>query len=473
MVIDEMLTAMAFQVTSVASGAEALAELRAVDDSDHSYSLVYLDWRMPEMDGLETAARIRELQLADEPRLVMLTAYDQTEVVDRARKLGIEEVMTKPVTPSALLDMTMSVMSGSVARRGITMTSDEGDGAGGGFSGQRILLVEDNEGNQEVAMGLLSETGLQIDLAENGAIALEKLAQNEYAVVLMDVQMPVMDGIAATREIRRTPALQSVPVVAMTANAMQRDQEICLEAGMSDFVAKPIDPEELLRVLRRWLPSRLGVDLEVHRATPADLEGLPDLEGLDVAAGVLRVGGKPEKYLSLLRMFVRGQADASERVSQALGKGDLFEVELIAHTVKGLAGNIGAVVVQEHAATLEGAVRDKKGADEIASAQAAFAAALGEFLAGLEEALPSDSGEGAEGRAPEGTDELSEAELDELAAVTTRLLGLLEEGSSAPPSSSLRSRVFSGARTRAISTPCATPSRASTSIRPPTCCARP
>ena len=263
-VMNDMLCAMTFQVVTVSSGKEALAELRLAETGNRPYSLVYLDWRMPDMDGIETTRRINDLMLPHPPRLIMLTAYDRQEVLAEAKALGIKEVIAKPVTPSSLFDVTMSVMNGSLrsAAKLIEAEAAPEPPAEQTFSGQRILLVEDNEDNQEVAQGLLADIGLYVDIAANGEIALKKMAETEYALVLMDMQMPVMDGLTATRIIRATPALCAVPIVAMTANAMQEDQDACLDAGMNDFVAKPIDPPQLFTILQRWLPPHFEISLE-------------------------------------------------------------------------------------------------------------------------------------------------------------------------------------------------------------------
>ena len=385
-VLNDMLLAMTFQVTTVSSGKEALAELRMAETEEKHYTLVYLDWRMPEMDGIETARRIKDLMLPHPPQLIMLTAFDREAIRDKAQELGIKEVMTKPITPSALFDVTMSVMNGSL-KKSMTLSSERRAEAVKKmlFSGQRILLVEDNEDNQEVALGLLANTGLLIDVAENGQIAIDKMEKTDYALVLMDMQMPVMDGLTATRIIRRTPALQSVPVVAMTANAMQRDQDACMEAGMNDFVAKPIDPQQLLQILQRWLSA----PTQPIPKKAGDAEAYFVIEGLDTQQALRRVMGKKEAYLSLLRKFVAVQADAGQRAAKALAVGDFSEIEMIAHTVKGLSGNIGADALQACADVLEQTAKEKRERQAVDAALGAFSSTLEKTVTAIITTVPN------------------------------------------------------------------------------------
>ncbi|MFZ1493685.1 MAG: response regulator [Candidatus Competibacter denitrificans] len=429
LVLTDVLNTLSFKVTAVSSGPEALRELRTADGVGKPYALVYLDWRMPEMDGLQTAMRINDLTLTLPPGMIMLTAYDREEVREHASQLGIREGMTKPITPSSLFDATMEVMNNTlryggneVAAHGVMTVHDD---AGHTFSGERILLVEDNEDNQEVVLGLLRETGLQIDIAENGKIALEKIGQTDYMLVFMDMQMPVMDGLEATRQIRKNPALESIPIVAMTANAMQQDQDACLEAGMDDFIAKPIDPEQLIQVLRRWLPPHFEVSMEKPSADTPLAQGDP-IKGLDMNQGLRRVLGKKEVYWSLLRRFILGQADAPLKIRSAVGMGHLKEAELIAHTVKGLAGNIGAIGVQRSAETLEQALRGGKERSTVMRTLGEFSADLGRIVASITAALPSDTSFTDEKPA----DTVNEPVVDRIrqGAIRSRLEALLKDG---------------------------------------------
>jgi CheY-like chemotaxis protein len=237
--------------------------------------------------------------------------------------------------------------------------------------GARILVVEDNELNQQIALELLGDAGFAVDLAGDGQIALTMLAhmhqQNTpYDIVLMDMQMPVMDGVQATMEIRKTPWYTDLPVVAMTANAMQDDRLRCQAAGMNDFVSKPIDPDDLWRALAKWIQPRAGLGQPPANQPPPSSAGaapqdeLPQhVPGLDTRLGLRHVMGKKTLYLSLLRKFVSSQQAGLQPVVQALDSGDTAGAERLTHTLKGLAGNIGASTLQAAMEKLESALREQ------------------------------------------------------------------------------------------------------------------
>jgi len=259
-VLADLLTTMTFQVDEAASGAAALELLRQRAGTPEAYEIVFLDWRMPGMDGIETAQRINALGLHPAPHLVMVTAHGREELLTQTEAVGIEDVLVKPVGASLLFDTAMRVLgSAQVAER------SAGDAPSllleqmAAIKGARILLVEDNDLNQEVAGEILRDAGFFVEIADNGQIAVDKVVRNPGApwdIVLMDMQMPVMDGVTATVEIRQHPAFDALPIVAMTANAMQQDRDKCMTVGMVDFVTKPIQPDELWAALRRWIKPK-------------------------------------------------------------------------------------------------------------------------------------------------------------------------------------------------------------------------
>jgi two-component system, sensor histidine kinase and response regulator len=246
-----MLRNMTFVVDEAASGEEAIEMVRQAAKRSEPYEIIFVDWQMPRLDGIETSKRILALpDLSVPPHLVMVTAYGREDVMKQAVENGLENVLVKPVTSSTLFETIIAVFRAHQEATGHDQIAPSFEIAR--TRGTRVLLVEDNEINQEVAIGLLEDAAIQVDLAENGEIAVRMAQENDYDVVLMDMQMPVMDGIEATRAIRSDPRLQSLPIIAMTANAMAADREKCLKAGMNDHIGKPIDPDQLFSVLLRW-----------------------------------------------------------------------------------------------------------------------------------------------------------------------------------------------------------------------------
>jgi two-component system sensor histidine kinase/response regulator len=394
-ILSTQLSQMSFSVVACASGAQAVVEVAYAAEIGNPFDLVFLDWQMPEMDGIEAAARIRALALAHPPQLLMVTAYGRDEVLESSQ-LGVEEVLIKPVNPSALFDAAMRALRGQTSSRQRSADREPVRVDLGPLKGVRILLVEDNRMNQEVAIELLGLAGCEVDLAENGAIALAKvqLAGPPYAVVLMDLQMPVMDGLSATREIRKLPQAASLPIIAMTANAMAEDRAHCLQAGMNDHVAKPIDPDQLWQTLLRWIRPQGGA-LTGTTPRPATrpaqpLPEMPALAGLDTQRGLRHALGSPALYLSILRKFVQDQRDFGPRFEAATAEGDWPTAERLAHTLKGLAAQIGALGLQRHAEVLEAAVRRRGDAGLLAPLRAAVEADLAELIPAIADGLPPE-----------------------------------------------------------------------------------
>ncbi|MES2944067.1 MAG: response regulator [Pseudomonadota bacterium] len=253
-VITDMLKGMTFSVDSASSGKVAVEEVRKAAMAGDPFEIIYLDWRMPVMDGIETARQIQSLGLYPAPSLVMVTAHGREEVLKEIESMGIEDALVKPVNPSILFDTTINLLGGKlVEQRNAQETPLMASVDLATIQGARILLVEDNDINQIVASELLQDAGFVVDIAENGQIALDMIEKDDYDLVLMDMQMPVMDGVEATVALRQMERFQGLPVVAMTANAMTQDRQICLEAGMNDFLVKPIEPDQVWDVLLKWI----------------------------------------------------------------------------------------------------------------------------------------------------------------------------------------------------------------------------
>ncbi|HOW61328.1 MAG TPA: response regulator [Candidatus Contendobacter sp.] len=273
------------------------------------------------------------------------------------------------------------------------------------LAGCRALLVEDNALNQEVATAFLREAGLEVDLAPDGAVAVEKVRGTAYDIVLMDMQMPVMDGIAATLAIRQLPDRADLPIVAMTANVMAGDRERCLAAGMNDHIAKPIDPQELFDKLRQWVrpmrrtaasdadavavePAVLSLAVLDERPVEPAAPSLTEIAGLDTSLGLRQVAGHDALYRRLLAQFVANQTDAPARIAAALAASDWPTAERVAHTLKGVAAQIGAGAIRALAEQLEQATHQHQPATVLGPLQAAIAAALPGLIATIAARLP-------------------------------------------------------------------------------------
>jgi PAS domain S-box-containing protein len=397
LVLGDLLGNMSFNVDNVESGTAAIGAVDRAEAEGAPYEIVFIDWKMPDMDGIETARRLRELPLSHVPHMMMVTAYGREEVFKGAEEIGFEDVLIKPVSASVLFDGVVRILGGVVdgdlctAGDAPTDTFDQL----AAIKGARILLVEDNDLNQEVAIELLRDAGFVVDLAENGQIALDKVRAVDYELVLMDMQMPVMDGVMATQEIRKEKRFKNLPVVAMTANAMQGDRDRCLAAGMNDHVAKPIEPEDLWKALLKWIKPKHFIGLKTSNENPQaaqDTGLLFDIKGLDMVNGLRRVLNKKPLYILMLRKFVGGQKNVVEEIINALETNDFVTAERLAHTLKGVSGNIGATTMQQLAEKLETAIKDHRPRADLDGLLMALKNLLTNLIAQLEEKLPEEQG---------------------------------------------------------------------------------
>jgi PAS domain S-box-containing protein len=392
-ILQEPLSMMTARVDVVSSGREAVAAVRRQDAID-PYDIVFMDWRMPGMDGLQASRQIKSDEtLQHRPAIVLVTAFGREDVCEEADRLHLDGFLVKPVTKSMIVDTLVNVFGGADEAAAVSVDSRSDVS----LQGARILLAEDNDTNQQIAVELLEGVGATVRVADNGREAVEILGADPAAfdAVLMDVQMPEMDGYQATAKLRADPRFERLPIIAMTAHATIEERQRCLAAGMNDHISKPIDPGMLFETVGRFYKS--AKHAVVTRSPTAEkkpeangtVADLPAINGLDAKDGLARVAGNRKLYLELLRDFIEQQAPALGQMDDAFQKGDTDRIERLAHTLKGVAGNIGAKSVQSAAGTLEKLIRDHAAADQVQSAKQEVVAAFNPLLAHLPVALNS------------------------------------------------------------------------------------
>ena len=364
LIVDDVLSArkilkvlvgsLGYEAMVMATAEEALDELRRVP-----YDLVVLDWRMPEVDGFQAARLIRNAGLQTPPRIIMMTAYGDEEVRQRVEEEGLDGFLLKPVTSSALFD-AISTAFGRQGPRRMLHPPALGPSAEhlGRLQGARVLLVEDNGFNQQVAMELLAAMGVQVTLAVDGQDALEAVKSRAFDLVLMDLQMPVMDGYEATRRLREDPACAHLPILAMTAHAMAQERERCRVLGMNDYITKPINPGDLAATLARWVPQAAPAVLPQAQASPQEAGLQEAMAGIETARGLACFSGRMELYDRMLQRFLELKEGAVEEVRDAVLQEDWTLASRLAHSMISVAGTIGAMDLSQSALTLQDAIRN-------------------------------------------------------------------------------------------------------------------
>jgi PAS domain S-box-containing protein len=389
-ILSTMASTFGLAVDTARDGRQALAMMAEADAGATPYDLVLMDWKMPTMDGVDTVRRLQAEQLQQVPTVFMVTAYGRDEAMGSAEQRGVQlsAVLTKPVTASSLLEAIGEALgrSGTPETRASEKASSHGE-AMAQLAGTRVLLVEDNDLNQELAIALLRSAAMEVVLARHGREALEILALDAaFDGVLMDCQMPVMDGYAATRAIRQNPAWANLPVIAMTANAMAGDREKVLQAGMWDHIAKPLHVASMFATLAKWIKPKAAVVVRADTTWPAatdDPRNWPSLPGIDTAAGLNITMGNAGLYRRLLLKFLDGQSAFVAQFRQAQTDTDRSAPTRLAHTLRGTAGSIGAGGVQQAAAALEAACRAGLPSQQLDVLLTDVGQQLGQVLAGL------------------------------------------------------------------------------------------
>ncbi len=379
-ILKDILESFSFEVVLAASGEEGITEVEYAP-ADAPFELVVMDWKMPGMDGIEASTRIKNLAtLEKKPTIILVTAYGREEIMHQADKAGLDGFLIKPVNASILFDAIMQAFGEEVSETSRLTTQQHKADVLQEIRGARILLVEDNEINQQVASEILEGAGLKVTIAGNGREAVDAVQAMRYDAVLMDVQMPVMDGYTATKRIRNweagirkaeggkrnkigtesdpsgsvlSPQSSSLPIIAMTAHAMAGDEEKSLEAGMNGHVTKPIEPDKLFDMLHKWIgPADGREDAAAADIAPepvkavqpeATREDMPEsLPGFDLAAGLKRLMGNTRLYRKLLLDFGCKYANIAGEIRAALENEDFKQAHSLVHNLKGLAGNLAA-----------------------------------------------------------------------------------------------------------------------------------
>lgn len=390
-VLEHMLRTLSFQVAKTSSGEDAVEAVKQADNDGKPFDVVLMDWKMEKMDGLQAAKIIKEdRSLKISPAIIMITAYDREELFSSAKDMNLDGFLKKPVTPSALFNAVMVAFGKEDSSSVKSELEEQEANQTASLKGAKLLLVEDNEINQQVAQELLQNVHVDVDIANNGQEAVEAVQRKQYDGVLMDIQMPVMDGYEASRTIRRSGDHDDLPIIAMTANAMAGDREKCLAAGMNDYTTKPIDPKALYEALVKWvtpsseakesLPTSaedsakeqpaaesVAPDRPSDETTGIDLP--TDQECIDVQAGLQRVGGNRQLYGKMIRNLRDEYAQTDVKIAELLRKGEADEARLLTHSLKGIAGNLGAMDLFAAADVVEGAIKNNGAeVDEVALA---------------------------------------------------------------------------------------------------------
>jgi len=432
-------------VNAASSGKLALHMLSEARVHGHPYDLLLLDSHMPDMDGAATMHAIAASMGKEAPQVVMLTTMNFDETTMQSRTYAPVAYLSKPTGMAGLLEILLRISAEALETPVNTAAENRSDCR---FEGLRVLLVEDNHINQQIAAELMTEAGIIVDVADNGRIAIDKLNHgNPYDIVLMDLQMPEMDGYAATTVIRSYPEWLDLPIIAMTAHAMNEERQRCLDTGMNDHIAKPIDPDSFFETLSRWCGHRMpGYQVDVQANTgskPSVSEAAPiskaepvkaevpqhdlTIPGVDVAPALRRCSQNLDLYLRLLQIFVDSAASTPDKIRQALEKGDRGTAEREAHTMRGAAGNIGATALAAVSTELELAI--EKSEENEALIQK-FSAASAELINALKQALQEQAEKEAEKEAAKIEPQAKDADAAEISQLFATLRQYLEDSDS-------------------------------------------
>ena len=365
-ILDEILSSFTFKVKTVNSGYKAIEELKA--NKKDQYKLIIMDWNMPDLDGIETIELIKqEFDIGDLPVFIMVSAYNKDEIISKALEVGVRAYLTKPINSSILFDTIMNEFKGKIEKVPISIVkTNEHIENVNILNGEQILLCEDNQINQQVVVELLQQVGLTIDIANNGQegvdMILESGIPSRYSLIIMDLQMPIMDGLEATKMIKSYKEFADIPIIAMTADAVSGVKDECLNVGMVDFLSKPIIPEDVINTIAKWIikknRSEILSDRKVHHHHNENSYKLPDLKTINTKKGLSICNHNVRVYLKILTSFYENYSNFEE---DYINKVDTFDVATAIryiHTMKGVAGTIGAEELMELADELQHIIKD-------------------------------------------------------------------------------------------------------------------
>ncbi|MBF0448397.1 MAG: transporter substrate-binding domain-containing protein [Magnetococcales bacterium] len=398
-VLKKSLTSFSFEVCSSDSARSALSAIQKAVAEKRPFEIIYLDWKLAETDRLQIIPEIRRCRAPDKsPAIILLTANAQSDLETLTKKWNVEFIISKPTNLSKLFNVTISALGhqGAFSQPEVE-PSIEIEEATERLQGATVLLVEDNEINQQVARELLQMVGIKVQTADNGQQAVEAIEQDDFDAVLMDIQMPVMDGFAATRLIRSNPRFESLPIIAMTANAMAGDREKSLEAGMNDHLAKPVVPEELYDILINWVVKKS--ESAESASTPRSFYPtkqneaetvLYSISGIDCKKGMQNVGNKSDLYIKILKKFILNHSDSVQQMAQQQQQKEYPALERTAHTLKGLAATIGANALAAMAAEIEHSANNPDRSEATLTAQITQTGeTLSTIIAAIKASLPA------------------------------------------------------------------------------------
>lgn len=428
-VIREMLESMSFTVEEFESGSTCIDRLKRASEAEDMPALILLDLKMPDPDGIETARRIMALGLQPEPRMMLLTAFSSEIAIDDCRNAGISEILQKPLTPSRIFDAVIRV-SGQMPKASRTDTGEALlERQLRRLAGTCVLLAEDNEVNQDVTVGLLAEVGIVADVAPTGAKAIEMLERYRYPLILMDMQMPELDGLEATRRIKSRPEWKNIPIIALTANAMQQDEERCLAAGMDGYIPKPIDPIRLWATLVEWItPKKTRGSPATGKNKKSEVPAGAEIPGLDIETGLAHVNGNRALLERVLDKFVMSGETSAREIREAMANNDIVSAKLHLHSIKGTAGTIGATSLLGSVEALESILRKNRPGEGLSAALEVFY----REMAFLRDSIIAAGTDKREGVTKEGAADNSP--IEDIAGICGNLRALLAENDADVPS---------------------------------------